>query len=168
MELIVPASVGFSSSRSTPCSIVCNSSRDSLWNSRSSSESSARFKRIAGSSASGCGAGDLDGAPPKFATGAVTALPVDWFHVVGSRGHFPAPLPRREDGTHPRMPIIQKPDGFAGEFPRPVQDLVQQRSDCSQTRCKDCRCAFAGEFLEVHDQAVDRQETGVLTRLDES
>ena len=31
----------------------------------------------------------------------------------------------------------------------------------------DGRRAFAGKFLQVHDQAVDRQQTGVLTRLDE-
>jgi pimeloyl-ACP methyl ester carboxylesterase len=40
--------------------------------------------------------------------------------------------------------------------------------EMNQTRWEDCRCAFAGKLLEVHDQAVDRQETGVLTRLDES
>ena len=85
-----------------------------------------------------------------------------------SRRHFPAPLPRRKHGTHPGMPIIQEPDGVIGECSRAVQDLIQQRSDCSQAGCKDCRCALAGEFLEVHDQAVNRQETGILTRLDES
>jgi hypothetical protein len=66
------------------------------------------------------------------------------------------------------MPLVQKPDGFPGEFPRPIQDLVQQCADGSQTRCEDRRGAFAGELFEVHDQAVDRQKTGIATRFDES
>jgi hypothetical protein len=65
------------------------------------------------------------------------------------------------------MPLVQEPDGIAGENPRSIQKLIQQCSDGSQTRCEDFRSVVAGELLEVHDEAVDRQQTGVLARLDE-
>ena len=50
-EWIVVASAGFSSSTRTPCSMPCNSSKDSPWNSRRSPKSSVRSRQIDGSSA---------------------------------------------------------------------------------------------------------------------
>ena len=100
--------------------------------------------------------------------GVVEALAADGFQSARSRRHLTAAFPRREDGTHPRMPMVQEPDGFLREFARPIENLVQQRAGGRQTGGKDGRRAFAGQFLEIHDQAVDRQEPGVLARFDES
>ena len=66
------------------------------------------------------------------------------------------------------MPAVQERDGLVREYTRAIEDAVQQSADGGQTRWEHRRRVLAREFLEVHDQTVDRQESRVPTRFDES
>jgi hypothetical protein len=61
------------------------------------------------------------------------------------------------------MPLGQELNGIVREFSRAIEDPVQQHAEGSQTGGEDRRSARAREFLEVHEEAVDRQEPGVPT-----
>ena len=60
------------------------------------------------------------------------------------------------------MPLVEVADGLLGELARTVQRLVQPRARHLQTGSQEGRDVLFWEFLQIHDESVDRKNSGVL------
>ena len=60
------------------------------------------------------------------------------------------------------MPLVEVADGLVVELARTIQRLVQPRARHFQTSSEEGRDVPFWEFLQIHDEFVDRENSGVL------
>ena len=76
--------------------------------------------------------------------------------------HGRSRLPSQQDRRHPCVPLVEVADGLFGELARAVQRLVQPRARHLQTGGQGGRDVRFCELLQIHDESVDGQKSGVL------